>query len=454
MLAVSSSVVEAFVASRPRPSVPSPPSSSHQNARCAFATAATTLARRDDAGAALARDGGHDPHAAAGRACLVAGATGYIGRAVVREAVRRGYDTYALVRNATAVRDDPGGVAQYRAAFHGATVLECDVADAAGLAQLVAEVAAGRHATSAPRDPRRVDVLVSCLASPTGTAQDARDIDYQATLNFLNAGRDGRVRARHFVLLSAFCVRRPLLQLQQAKLQFEAELRSQTEMTYSIVRPTAFFKSVTGQLESVQQGNSYVLFGDGAVTRCNPISEEDLAEYMLLSALEEGMKNQILNVGGPDEPLSNKMIGEMMFKAIGKPPKFVYVPTWIFDASIALLGWMTALLGSEKWEDALESAKIGKYYAVEDMLTVDSQEKYGTSAMQSYLDKIAAGGQDPFTPVRATAYISRTLEALPALPLSILLGYGLMANAGEVGAFSGDGLIQHFQLLAASLTDT
>ena len=85
-------------------------------------------------------------------------------------------------------------------------------------------------------------------------------------------------------------------------------------MTFSIVRPTAFFKSVSGQYESILQGNSYVLFGDGAVTKCNPIAEEDLAKFMCDSALEE-YKDQrwgkILNVGGPDAPLTNKMLGEV-----------------------------------------------------------------------------------------------------------------------------------------------
>ena len=105
-----------------------------------------------------------------------------------------------------------------------------------------------------------------------------------------------------------------ILKLQQAKLKFEEKLAEQTSMSYSIVRPTAFFKSVSGQLESLKDGNSYVLFGDGAVTRCNPISEEDLAIYMCDCALEEYSEQRwgkILNVGGPDRPLSNKMLGEV-----------------------------------------------------------------------------------------------------------------------------------------------
>jgi len=100
-------------------------------------------------------------------------------------------------------------------------------------------------------------------------------------------------------------------------IQFEAELAAQTDMTYTVVRPTAFFKSVSGQLESIQnKGAPYVLFGDGAVTKCNPIAEEDLAYYMMDSAINDGKRNKILNIGGPDQPLTNQMLGQVRcFKA-------------------------------------------------------------------------------------------------------------------------------------------
>jgi divinyl chlorophyllide a 8-vinyl-reductase len=85
-------------------------------------------------------------------------------------------------------------------------------------------------------------------------------------------------------------------------------------MTFSIVRPTAFFKSVSGQYESILKGNPYVLFGNGAVTQCNPIAAEDLATYLCDSALEEYKEQRwgkVSNVGGPDAPLTNKMLGEV-----------------------------------------------------------------------------------------------------------------------------------------------
>jgi hypothetical protein len=41
----------------------------------------------------------------------------------------------------------------------------------------------------------------------------------------------------------------------------------------------------------------------------------------------------------------------------------------------------------------------GKYYAVEDMLTTDPSEKFGTITLQEHYDRIAVEGQeyDPYT---------------------------------------------------------
>lgn len=76
--------------------------------------------------------------------------------------------------------------------------------------------------------------------------KDSWAIDYQATLNTLEVAQE--TGASHFVLLSAICVQKPLLEFQHAKLKFEEALQSAEGITHSIVRPTAFFKSLAGQV--------------------------------------------------------------------------------------------------------------------------------------------------------------------------------------------------------------
>ena len=89
----------------------------------------------------------------------------------------------------------------------------------------------------------------------------------------------------------------------------------------------------------------------------------------------------------------------MLFDAVGKEPKFIYAPLWLFDVIIDSLQWLANTFNSEKLEDAAELGRIGKYYAVEDMLTTEPDEKFGTMTLQEHYNKIAVEGQeyDPYT---------------------------------------------------------
>lgn len=48
--------------------------------------------------------------------------------------------------------------------------------------------------------------------------------------------------------------------------------------------------------------------------RCNPISEPDLAEYIVNAVQQPAMRNKALDVGGPDEGLTPKAQAELLFK--------------------------------------------------------------------------------------------------------------------------------------------
>lgn len=71
----------------------------------------------------------------AGKTAVIAGATGYIGKSTVRESVRQGYKTIALVRDKSKV-ESKEGKALYGQFFDGAEVVECDVTDPAQLTKV------------------------------------------------------------------------------------------------------------------------------------------------------------------------------------------------------------------------------------------------------------------------------------------------------------------------------
>ena len=62
----------------------------------------------------------------AGKTAVIAGATGYIGKSTVRESVRQGYKTIALVRDKQKVESKEGKLL-YGQFFDGAELVECDV---------------------------------------------------------------------------------------------------------------------------------------------------------------------------------------------------------------------------------------------------------------------------------------------------------------------------------------
>jgi nucleoside-diphosphate-sugar epimerase len=68
-----------------------------------------------------------------------------------------------------------------------------------------------------------VEVCAALTATPRSLPFRHNTPHWQATKNVLDAARSAG--ASHFVLLSAICVQKPLLEFQRAKLKLEAELQ-------------------------------------------------------------------------------------------------------------------------------------------------------------------------------------------------------------------------------------
>jgi divinyl chlorophyllide a 8-vinyl-reductase len=225
----------------------------------------------------------------------------------------------------------------------------------------------------------RFDALVSCMASRTGAPKDAWAVDYQAHVNALLAAQDARVA--HFILLSAICVQKPLLAFQQAKLAFEKRL-IESGVAYTIVRPTAFFKSLSGQVERVKRGRPFLVFGDGRLTACKPISDDDLAEYLADCLEDESRRNRILPIGGPGAAITPREQGEHLFALLGRTPRFREVPVAVLDGVIGLLGVLGRVVPA--LADKAELARIGRYYATQSMLVLNPQtDRYDAAATPS-----------------------------------------------------------------------
>lgn len=280
------------------------------------------------------------------RNILVAGATGYVGRDVVAELLTRDHKVTALTRTDAATQENR----LVEKALQGSERLSWS-----SLAHL------GDHC--------QVDTVISCIASRTGVAHDAWHVDYQLNMQLLEAAQ--RHGVKRFILLSAICVQKPRLAFQFAKLEFESALAA-SGLEYAIVRPTAYFKSLAGQIGRVQSGKPYLMFGKGELTSCKPISTSDLARFIANAADTADASNRIMPIGGPGHAITPLEIGQMLFRLTGRTPKFRSLPPALLRVAAGALTPLGALLPGLRAK--AELARVGHYYATESMLVWDSNE--------------------------------------------------------------------------------
>ncbi|MFZ1625510.1 MAG: NAD(P)H-binding protein [Gammaproteobacteria bacterium] len=284
---------------------------------------------------------------------LIVGATGYIGKAVVAESVRQGYDVIAVTRS---LKKDP--------LFDGAEVVVADVADPASIAKIFT---------------RKVDVVISCLATRSGLPKDFDDIDYKATLNVLNVAQENGTAK--FILLSAICVRKPDLPLQLAKLKMEDALM-RSGIDYTIVRPTAYFWVFDSQSKMIAKGKPGYVVGSGDQSHHNPIAREDLAEFMVSSIGNSERKDRVFVLGGPEVPgniISYRDSLLMVFESLGKEPKIVSIPVWAFATLIRLTGFIGLFIRKAAVFSAF--LKVVRYYMENDMRAPG----YGSMTLRQHL---------------------------------------------------------------------
>ena len=277
---------------------------------------------------------------------LLFGATGTIGQATLKALLDAGHRVTCFLRQGSAI--------------------SAPTEPRARLRQIKGDVFAPEEALGSAR----FDAVVSCMASRTGMPRDAWAIDHDAHLAVLEAAK--AAGARQFVLLSALCVQQPELPFQHAKLAFEEAL-IKSGLIYSIVRPTAFFKSLSGQVKRVQKGKPFLLFGDGQRTACKPISDRDLGRFIAMCLTDPTRANQVLPVGGPGPAITPIDQGEALFALLGATPRYRKMPVWVMSGIIAGLSFAGVL--SSRARDKAELAKIGRYYATHSMLVWDEADQ-------------------------------------------------------------------------------
>jgi uncharacterized protein YbjT (DUF2867 family) len=235
---------------------------------------------------------------------LVAGASGQLGRCVVRELRQQGHRVRAIARQ-------PANI-------------EADEKIQADLTKPETLKGAGAG----------VDAIISCAGasmtmSGIGNRQSFYQVDWQGNANLLADAQKQRVPKFVYVSLAhANAIRE--VEYADAHARF-AEALQTSGMPHTVVSPTGFFGFMLEILKYAKQGRG-VLIGNGSC-RTNPIHEADVARACL-EALTSNERE--IPVGGP-EIFTRKEITALAFDVLGRPPKLVKVPPGLFKALITPL---------------------------------------------------------------------------------------------------------------------
>ena len=240
---------------------------------------------------------------------LVAGATGYLGRYVVRALKDRGYWVRVLGRSA--VRLEP--LREYADEVFIGEVTDLDSLD------------------------RLCDGVDTVFSSVGITRQKDgltyENVDYQGNRNLLTVAEGSGVSKFVYVhVLNAEKMQH--VAMIRAKQAFVDELEQST-LEHTVVCPSGFFSDMEEFLSMARTGRVY-LFGNGS-NRINPIHGADLAE-VCVDALES--RKQRIDVGGP-EVFTYREIAELAFEALDQPGKITCVPQKLTSAMVGTLRWVT-----------------------------------------------------------------------------------------------------------------
>ena len=224
---------------------------------------------------------------------MIAGATGYLGSYLVKEAINRKYCVKAIARNTDKLTQL--GLKSNQI-IHGEVTMP--------------ETIKGKL--------EETDILISAVgAMRQKDGLTFMDVDYQANLNLLNEAR--RAGVKKMIYISAINGRAMRhLKIMQAKERFVDELKA-SGMDYLIIRPNGLFSDMKPLLEMAGKGKVY-LFGHGN-HKLNPIHVEDLAQF-IMDHLDE---RSVIDAGGPDILTQNE-IAQLALEAYHYPPNpFTYL---------------------------------------------------------------------------------------------------------------------------------
>ena len=245
---------------------------------------------------------------------LVTGATGFLGRQVVRELLSRHHQVRCLVHTPGRERIFSDRSLQ----IHYGSVTDLDALGAA--CQGVEAV---------------IHLAAIIQQKPDATFEG---INRQGTANIVAVCRElGGVK--HFMLVSAIgATRNPSFRFTHSKWQSEQEVIN-GGLPYTILRPSIIFgegDAFLNSLAALIRVCPLVPVPGRGRNRFQPIAAADVARCLALTLDRDDLKGKTVEIGGPDQPSYNEILG-IVARTMGQRRGRIHLPVWLMRPHVALM---------------------------------------------------------------------------------------------------------------------
>jgi uncharacterized protein YbjT (DUF2867 family) len=239
---------------------------------------------------------------------LVTGATGQLGRRIVRQLCNLEKPVRGFVRLTSRYAD---------------------------LEQRGAEVFIGD--LKRDRDIQKACTDIQYVISAHGTGSDVSAVGYRANIELIDAAASAGVE--HFVFISVLGADRGYEDSAVFKAKWEVEkYLKNSGLNYTILRPSALASSLLPLAERFKETGIYLLIGDPK-NRTSVVSDDDVAKIAIDSVDIESAKNAIFPIGGP-EIITRGEIPQIFSRVFNKEPIIINPPLVLFDGVRNTLGFV------------------------------------------------------------------------------------------------------------------
>lgn len=213
------------------------------------------------------------------------------------------------------------------------------------------------------------DAVITTIGLTKASATlSAYDIDYKGNLNLLNEAKAAGVK--NFAFVSVIKAdKAPHIPMLHAKAMFEEELKK-SGLQYVIYRPTGYFYDIIKVFKPMIEKGTVNLLKTKQPIRCNVISTEDFAEFIVAHMCDE---NKSYNVGGK-ETYTYEELAKLCFNAAGKEPIIKFAPAFLFD--------VLAFISKCKKDGREGVIRFGQWTMTEEMV---GDTVYGNMSFAQYI---------------------------------------------------------------------